>query len=401
MRHYTYKALDSQRREVTGSFEAIDEDKAYAHLSQMKLSPFELKRAPERRFEFKRRRKAKLAEYARYIRQFATLLDAGVPLLEALGSLSRSSTHPVLSQASMSVIKDLRAGTPLSVAMKDHMSDMPSYVPRLAELGEKTGKTAKALTDSADRMEFEIQMQSEIKTALSYPIFLASVGSLIVMFMFIFVVPRFGTLVQANNAELPAISALVIGTGMFVQKNLLIVGLIFAALCASGIYIFRNGKLRSLFRDKLNTAPLIGNLLMRSEIGSWARTVGMALDNGADILTALGLGEAGLKSYTLQRAMADVNSEIRAGRNIDDILQSALPQMDPLTIDLIRTGRQSGKLADILLFVGKTEENETRELAKRLAAIAEPTAILLISLVVGTIVISIVLAMTSLYDFAV
>ena len=98
--------------------------------------------------------------------------------------------------------------------------------------------------------------------------------------------------------------------------------------------------------------------------------------------------------------MRTARSEIRAGRNIDEVLEENIPDLDPLTVDLVRTGRASGRLADMLLFIGESQENETRELTKRLTALAEPIAILIIAAIVGTIVISIVLAMTSLYDFA-
>jgi len=112
--------------------------------------------------------------------------------------------------------------------------------------------------------------------------------------------------------------------------------------------------------------------------------MGMALDNGADILSALQLGEFGLRSPRLQAGMRIVRAEIRAGRNIDEVLDENIPDFDPLSIDLIRTGRSSGGLADMLLFVGRTQEAETRELTKRLSALAEPIAILTIAGIVGT-----------------
>ena len=129
--------------------------------------------------------------------------------------------------------------------------------------------------------------------------------------------------------------------------------------------------------------------------------MGIALDNGADLLSALKLGEFSIQSKRLRARLQDARTEIRAGRNIDDVLQENIPDFDPLTIDLIRTGRASGSLASMFLFVGRTQEEETREMTKRMAGLAEPVAILGIALIVGTIVISIVLAMTSLYDFTI
>jgi len=162
---------------------------------------------------------------------------------------------------------------------------------------------------------------------------------------------------------------------------------------------FKRLKLGDKLRNVMERMPIIGPVLIKADLGGWCRTVGVALDNGADLLSALQLGEYGLRSPRLKRAFIATRSEIRAGKNIDEILNLSVPDFDPLTIDLIRTGRTSGELAKMLLFVGKSEEEETREMAKRLSSLAEPIAILIVSLIVGTIVISIVMAMTSLYDF--
>jgi general secretion pathway protein F len=217
--------------------------------------------------------------------------------------------------------------------------------------------------------------------------------------MFMFVVPRFDAMIGDNRDNLPAISRIVITTGVWMKAHtaLFLGGAI--ALIGGGIFLTRNKAVREQVRSLAERSPVIGSFLIQSEIGGWARTVGIALDNGADILTALRLGLSGLNSRELRNGMDAARGEIRAGRNIDEVLEEHLPAMDALSIDLIRTGRNSGALADMLLFIADTKESETRERAKGLTAIAEPAAILFIAMIVGTIVLSIVLAMTSLYEF--
>lgn len=188
---------------------------------------------------------------------------------------------------------------------------------------------------------------------------------------------------------------------MGLKNNLFSVLLVFAILIGGGVFISKSDSLRANLRSWLERLPVVGPVLVQSDLGGWARTMGIALDNGADLLTALQLGEYGLRSARLRAGMRVVRSEIRAGRNIDEVLEENIPDFDPLTIDLVRTGRASGGLSDMLLFVGKTQEAETKELTKRLSTLAEPIAIMLIAGIVGTIVISIVMAMTSLYDFAI
>jgi len=149
-------------------------------------------------------------------------------------------------------------------------------------------------------------------------------------------------------------------------------------LIASGLYVFNHDGLRARTRTAMESFPFIGPVLVQSDLGGWARTVGIALDNGADLLSALRLGEFGIRSERLRQGFLAARTDIRAGRNIDEVLDENIPDFDPLTIDMIRTGRSSGGLANMLLFVGKTQEKETQELSKRLAALAEPIAILLI-----------------------
>lgn len=399
MARYKYKALDNSGEPVKGEVEAVSKDDAFKIIRNRRLAVYKIEETSQSKPLFKRRGTAKRKDLARYIRQLATLISAGVTLLDALKSLAKSDAHPALASASEKVRKDLRSGLRLSTAMENHLPSLPPYVARLAELGEATGQSAKALTDASERMEFEESMRSEIRTALSYPMFLSVAGTAIVLLMFLFVVPRFGTLIGSNTEDLPTLSRWVIGAGLTLKEHTLP---IFGGIALGGlalVFSFKKLKLADRARGVLETLPIIGPVLIRSDIGGWCRTVGIALDNGADLLSALQLGEYGLRSPKLKRAFKTTRSEIRAGKNIDEVLQLAVPDFDPLTIDLIRTGRTSGQLAKMLLFVGKAEEEETRELAKRLSSLAEPIAILIVSLIVGTIVISIVMAMTSLYDF--
>ncbi len=398
---FKYKALDRNGVTVRGELEALSETEAFETLQRRRLEAFEVGLKPESTELFGSARRVKPRDLARYVRQLATLLSAGVTLLEALGSLSRSNAHPKLAQASKDIRKDLRAGARLSAAMGEHLPQLPRYVPRLAELGEATGQSAKALSDAAERMEYEDQMRSEITTALAYPMFLAVVGGVITFLMFLFIVPRFDQMLAGNRDSLPMMSKIVIGAGVGLKNNLFSVLLVFAILIGGGVFISKSDSLRANLRSWLERLPVVGPVLVQSDLGGWARTMGIALDNGADLLTALQLGEYGLRSGRLRAGMRVVRSEIRAGRNIDEVLEENIPDFDPLTIDLVRTGRASGGLSDMLLFVGKTQEAETKELTKRLSTLAEPIAIMLIAGIVGTIVISIVMAMTSLYDFAI
>lgn len=398
---YVYKALDRTGQSVSGDFAAHNETAAIKALADKSLQVYSIKRQPPQIAMRLRKQRITDADLARFVRQLATLLGAGVSMLEAMGSLAKSDGHAGLQQAALDIRRDLRAGQRLSETLEARLPGLPSYVARLAELGEATGQSKKALADAAERMEFEASMKAEIRTALTYPAFLLVVGSMLVMLLFIFVVPRFDTLIGDRDVDLPAFSEGVLSAGRWMSQNLLLFGFILAALVGLAIWANRSESIRRAVRTRAENIPALGPLLVQSDLGGWAKTVGIALSNGADLLTALRLGEAGIASERLASGFVNLRSRVRGGEDFEAALEESVPDFDGLTIDLIRTGRVSGQLADMLLFIGNGEEERTRTRAKRFAALAEPIAILSISAIIGAVVISIVLAMTSVYDFSI
>ncbi len=397
---FKYKALDRQGNEVAGVIAAGDKKRAFELLNERGLSPFDVSASGAGSgLPRLRRRSLTKKDLARYVRQLATLLKANVSVLDALTTLSQSGAHEVLARRAQAVKRDLRAGRDLSDALEKHIPELPEYVFRLAELGEATGALSKSLNDAADRMEYEVAMQAEIRSALTYPTFLAVVGGGIVVLMFVFVVPRFASLLGDNIAQAPWLSRQVIGFGVWMQTNWWLALIFVAAAIAAIIAAQRNVKVRDAVQTQLSRAPLVGAFLRQAEVGSWARTVGVALNNKARLVDALRLGEAGARLAAFRRNLEAVRRDVRAGRPMEDALQEAQRDVDPMIIDLIRTGRSSGTLGEMMTFAADIFEKDARERAKRLTALTEPIAILIIAAIVGLIVISIVMAMTSLYQF--
>jgi len=397
---FAYKGLDINGKEIAGRIESTDIESVKAKLAARSISPYSVVALPTQFQLTLPTSSTKPFDLSRYIKQLSTLLSAGVSIVDAFSSLSKAGANRGLANASKQIAADLRAGMRLSDALESRLPKLPSYVTRLAELGEATGRSAKALEDAAERMEFENKLRNEIRTALSYPIFLSVVGSILVLMMFIFVVPRFEVLLGEDKSQIPLISRYVIDTGTWVSQNYV---LFFAGLI-SVIFVlsvcFRSRSMRVKFRRQIEKMPVIGPLLLRADLGSWARTVGIALDNGADLMMSLNLGHDSLRSEELKDRFSVAHAQIRSGIDLDIALNDCVPFFDPLAIDMIKTGRVSGQLPRMLLFIGNIEEDATRNRSKRLASIAEPVAILTISAIIGLIVISIVLAMTSVYEIA-
>ena len=399
MAEFRHKSLKADGGVLTGRIDARDDKDAFRQLQDKGLDPFDLKPAPRPgagvlgRF----RPGAGAKDRARYVRQLATLLSAGLPLMEAMDSMARGG-HPQLRAQSQTVRRALRAGERLSTSLERDMPGMPDYVARLAELGESTGALAEALADAATRMEQQNALRGEIRSALTYPTFLAVAGLVITIFMFTVVVPRFETLIGDDRDGLPFLSVLVLSSSALFREHMALVGGIAVAVTVGGVYAARSHKVRRRVREMLDKVPVLGPFLARADLADWSRTMGVAMKNGADLLTAFDLATRAVRSPVFFEGLKEARRAVRAGRPLDEALADNI-DLETTFADLVRTGRQAAAMDRMLLFISDILDDEARERAKRLTTLAEPLAILVIAAVVGTLVLGIVLAMTSLYDF--
>lgn len=394
---FKFEALDSAGQTIKGRVEARDEAEAFQLIVERGTQPVSI-RAEGELLPPLLRRPLTRRDQAVMIRQLATLISAGVPLLDAVSSLARSKAMPIVAEKAARMRMSLRSGAKFSESLEAEFPGLPGYVPRMAELGEKTGRLGPALLQAADQFDQDQKLASDVRAALAYPIFLICAGFVIVMMMFFFVVPRFAELIDRSSADIPEISKIVISTGSWMSQNIVLFGLSAGGTAAVVIAVFRSqpGLLTALGA----LLPGFGRYLETRDIAQWCATMGGALKYGSGLLPALQLARRGLTIPRLSRGMRLIEASVRGGEPIDEAIEKSVSGFDQITLDLIRTGRTSGKLDQMLEFAAARFRQELEERTKQLTSIIEPLAIVLISGIVGTIVVSIVLAMTSLYEIS-
>ncbi len=396
MANFLYKGLKRDGAAVEGRINAGDSSDAVSQLRAQGILAYEvsLVDGEGRRFD---RKRARPKDRHRFIRQLATLLKAGSPLLNAFDALLEEEPCRELSEQMRAIRSDLRGGGRLSQGLSRHMPTLPDYAPRLVELGEATGSLDIRLNEVASQMERDLASAEEVRNALAYPGFLAVAGTGAVIFIFMFVVPRFSALLENAQGEIPAISRIVLGIGEFFNANVPLVlgGAVLLALGA--IQIWRAPATRRAATVIAFRLPVLGRFLEASDTARWARVTGTALAAGAGLIDALALAERGVLSPRRREGLEQARRAVRSGEMLETALR-AHTNTDAMTLNLVRTGRLSGALAEMLLFVAEAGEQESRNLAKRLTSLAEPLAIAFIASVIGLIVISLVLAMSSLYS---
>lgn len=398
---YQYEASTADGRMVKGQIEAGNEADAIRLLRQQGLTPVSLRQISlQSGSQPVSRRTVSAQDKMLMVRELATLLAAGVSLVEAIQSMSEASGATPVGKAAQQIAQTLRGGGKLTDALGTCGIDFPDYLMQLVAAGEMTGKLAHSLHHAANQMEYEEKVRQDMRNALTYPAVLAVSGVLATLLIFIVVVPKFAGLLKNNKGKLPDISVWVLQTGMFVKEHLLIlgVGAGLAVFFLAGI--FSRPQVRQKFWDTLAHMPLIGAWLIETEIGRWAGMLSTLLENRVPIVKAMELAQGGVQISLLKQQLALAVRDLKGGTSLAESL-GVHRTLNPMGLNLVRVGERTGELPTTLKTLSVLHTNAGQERMKKFLIMLEPITILLIGSVIGLIMAAIMMAITSLSDIAV
>ena len=393
---WRYRAVGRDGVQQVNVIQAEDERAAMRRLSAEGYTVTSLHRV-QAKGSGARRRDLKPAERVLVIRQMALMLEAGVSLLEALDTVASGMEAQKGREAFREVASALRRGDRLGEALSVHAPGFPFYLYSMIEVGEASGRIAEVLRDAADQMAYEEQLRRDFVNALTYPAFLGSVGLLAVLFIFTQVVPRFSAMIGDATENLPWISRVVLDIGAVVSEHTAWVLGVLIALGAAGLAAATNPAMQArAYRIGLNL-PVLGGILKAREITSWARLTAFALANGVPLLEAVSLSRQAAPEGAFRASLAALETDLRAGMTLDASL-SQHTRLSAMDLSLIRTGQRTGALARMFGFLAAGYDAKLRDQMKRFTALLEPLAIGFISIIVGVVALSLVMALSSVYD---
>jgi general secretion pathway protein F len=246
-------------------------------------------------------------------------------------------------------------------------------------------------------MAYEDRLRRDLVGALTYPALLACAGVLAVAFIFVEIVPRFSALIGQNAARMPLMSKVVFAVGHFVNAHLILVGGGLVALVAAVLFAASQPAVRERLYRVGRALPVVGDLLKAREIATWARLTSFALANGVALMEAAALARQGAPAGPFRDGLAASEVELRSGAALHAAL-GRHTRLTPMDLSLLRAGQKSGALATMFGFLVDAYDDRLKDSMKRFTALAEPAAIAAISIVVGVIALSLVMALASIYD---
>jgi general secretion pathway protein F len=395
---FEYEAMDTSGRSSRGRIAALDAREALRTLHGKGLTATALTEAATAAAE-RVRRPVVFQDYILTLKQLSLLLNAGVPIAQAVAGLKTQGIHPMLGAAFAQIEKKIRAGESFTTAFAGALPALPPYVGQLVAAGEAIGRLGPALADAVKQMEYDHQVRVEFRNALTYPTFLVLAGLAAVLFIFIVVVPRFSAMLATAKAPLPLISSLVIKTGVVLNEHALALVIVLVAIGGLVAVAVRDPAVRARARELLSRAPLIGAWLRESDLAAWASLLSTMLANGVDLIKALHLARDGVRIPRIAGNLDQVVKLVRGGKSLSAALADQ-GTFNQTAVSLIEVGENSGELPAMLRSLALLYEEAGRQRMKRFLLLLEPIAIVFIGGVIGGIVTAIMLAITSVNQLA-
>jgi general secretion pathway protein F len=404
MAFFQYRAADQAGKIIEGVMEAEVEQSVVSRLHEMGCIPLRIAlpgqsagSAAQMRLPILNRRKVSQQQLLQFTQELSTLLSAGLPLDRSLSILGGLIEEKEFSAVLKTILEAVRAGKSLAASMGEHPEVFPKLYVNMIRAGEAGGILESVLRYLAEYLESSQALKEDIKSALIYPMILATAAGLSLVILFIYVIPRFSLIFKDVGKALPWITRTVIEVSQALTHYGWIGLLILLVAVAGGIFYVRTPEGKAETDNVLLRLWLLGDLIRKFETARFARTLAALLKGGVPLLDALGTVQGVVSNRLLSRALGQVQVRVREGKGMARPLgESGL--FPPLALNMIAVGEETGKLEAMLAEVAGYYDLEVKRTTKRLTALLEPALILGMGLIIGVVVVSMLMAIFSIND---
>lgn len=390
---FSYKALDTDGNEKSGTIDAINDDIAIRSLQQRGLVISSIKAVKEegalgKSFTFGGGVSNK--DLVILSRQVATLFEAQVSALRVFRLLAEETEKPALRYALLEVSNDLQGGSAISKALEKHPKIFSLFYVNMVRAGEESGKLDQTFLYLADYLDRMYEVTSKARNALIYPAFVISVFLVVMALMFTTVIPKLSTILEDSGQAIPAYTKVVIGISSFMVNY----GIFFVILIAlGGVWLWRYMNTPAgdiaLSRIKISV-PYIGTLYRKLYLSRIADNMNTMLSSGIPMLRGLEISSVVVGNSLYENLLKEAVESVRGGSSVADAM-SGSELIPNIMTQMIRIGEETGELAGILKTLAHFYEREVKNAVDTLVDLIEPAMIVLLGLGVGTLLASVLI----------
>ena len=390
---FQYKVRDRAGKVTSGSLIADSEALVLARLREQGFTPLDVKRQKKGigQIEFGGK-KVKLKQISIFSRQFATMVNSGLPILRAIGILSDQTDNKELSRVLNETRMDVEQGSSLSGAMGKHDHVFDNLYVSMVRSGETGGSLDTTLLRLAEMIEREVQLRGKIKSAMTYPVAVVALVILIMSAMLLFVVPQFEGIYGQLGGKLPLPTRVLLSMSKAFKTYWYIA--IGGALAAR--FFLRRWKKTENGRAMVDSlklrAPVFGSLFHKTALSRFSGTLAMLLRSGVPILQALEIVSDTVNNKVIGKAILDVQLSVRDGESIAKPL-GKYPVFPPMVVQMISVGEETGQVDTMLEKIAQFYDQEVEASVDALTSLIEPILIAIIGGCVGAAVVALYMPM--------
>jgi type IV pilus assembly protein PilC len=385
---YKYEGKTLKGQVKKGVFEAADEGAVRAYLRQQNIIPTRITpKGKEITLSLPFKKKVNQRAIAIFTRQLATMIDAGLPLVQSLEILSIQQEQKLFKDIIREIREDVEGGSTFAGALKKHPAAFDDLYTNLVVAGEEGGILDNILLRLAGYIEKAEALKKKVKSAMVYPATIVGVAVIVVMILMIFVIPVFENMFQSAGQSLPLPTLIVLGMSKLIKKYVFIVipALFVLFFLLRRYHKSENG--RAVIDRLLLKLPVIGPLLQKISVARFSRTLGTLVSSGVPILDGLSIVSKTSGNRTIETAILNARASIREGETIAEPLGRS-GMFPPMVIQMISVGESTGALDSMLSKIADFYEEEVDVAVGNLTALLEPFLMVFLGVVIGGVVIS-------------
>jgi len=334
-----------------------------------------------------------------FTRQLSTLISAGLPLLRSLRTLSKQEKNQNLKKIMGVLAESVEGGTTFSEALAQHPKAFNKLYVNMVKAGELGGVLEVVLTRLAEFAEKSQRIRGKVTSAMVYPIVVLTIAVLIVAFLMLFIVPKFEAIFQdmLGGRPLPVITQIIMDLSRFIQGHFIVL-IVAGVVLGVGLRLALRlpGIATAVDRYKLKL-PLFGDLLTKTSVARFSRTLGTLVSSGVPILQALQITRDTAGNERVSEAIESIHDNVKEGESMVSPMEAS-QIFPPMVVSMVQVGEETGQLPDMLTKVADVFEEEVDTAVAGLTSLLEPVMIVVLALIVGTIVVALFLPLITIIE---
>lgn len=330
-----------------------------------------------------------------FTRQFAVLVAAGVPIVQSLEAMARGARSAGMGNVLRDICADVEKGRRLAEALETKPKVFDRLYVNLVRAGEEGGVLETVLNRLAEYIETSVRIRGKVKSALFYPLAIVVVAIIVISFIMVFVVPKMSQMFLQSGQELPGLTVFVINVSNFFQHYWYVIAafLVFIPLSLKMYYETDNGRkvLDAIFIE----LPVFGDLIKKSAIARFSRTLGTLLSSGVRIMDALEISSATTGNWVIEKALLDTKEAVARGKTLAEPMVK-IPYFPNMVTQMISIGEQTGNIDQMLSKVADFYEDEVENATEAMTSLLEPILMVVLGVVIAVIVVAMYLPIFNL-----